>query len=53
MVRISCFDCFIMMAGYVDDHQRLAATMAGIWGIVVYIGVEVLSHLLGGELKLM
>lgn len=23
--------------------------MAGIWGIVVYIGVEVLSHLLGGE----
>ena len=39
----------IVMAGYVDDHQRLAVTMAGIWGIVVYIGVEVLSHLLGGE----
>ncbi|MFX6618262.1 hypothetical protein ABTG42_19580, partial [Acinetobacter baumannii] len=39
----------IVMAGYVEDHERLAVTMAGVWGIVVYIGVQVLSHLLGGE----
>ncbi|MFX5415704.1 DUF475 domain-containing protein, partial [Acinetobacter baumannii] len=35
----------IVMAGYVEDHERLAVTMAGVWGIVVYIGVQVLSHL--------
>lgn len=39
----------LIMAAYVDEAQRLAVTMAGIWGIVVYIGVQVLSHLLGGE----
>ncbi|ENX33053.1 hypothetical protein F889_02984 [Acinetobacter colistiniresistens] len=39
----------IIMAANVDESARLAVTMAGIWGIVVYIGVQVLSHLLGGE----
>ena len=39
----------IIMAANVDESARLAVVMAGIWGIVVYIGVQVLSHLLGGE----
>ena len=39
----------LIMAANVDEAARLAVTMAGIWGIVVYIGVQVLSHLLGGE----
>ena len=37
------------MAANVDETKRLVVTMAGIWGIVIYIGVQVLSHLLGGE----
>lgn len=39
----------LIMAAHVDEAKRLVVTMAGIWGIVVYIGVKVLSHLLGGE----
>ncbi|MEQ4563039.1 MAG: DUF475 domain-containing protein, partial [Acinetobacter sp.] len=39
----------LIMATYVADDKRLVVTMAGIWGLVVYIGVQVLSHLLGGE----
>jgi hypothetical protein len=39
----------LIMATNVPDASRLVVTMAGIWGIVVYIGVQVLSHLLGGE----
>jgi hypothetical protein len=39
----------LIMAANVADAERLLVTMAGIWGIVVYIGVQVLSHLLGGE----
>ena len=39
----------LVMAANVDESKRLVVTMAGIWGIVVYIGVQVLSHLLGGE----
>ena len=39
----------LIMAANVDDATRLAVTMAGIWGIVVYVGVQVLSHMLGGE----
>ena len=39
----------LIMAAYVPDDKRLVVVMAGIWGIVVYIGVQVLSHLLGGE----
>jgi len=39
----------LVMAANVDEAKRLVVTMAGIWGIVIYIGVQVLSHLLGGE----
>lgn len=39
----------LIMAMNVDETKRLVVTMAGIWGIVIYIGVQVLSHLLGGE----
>ena len=39
----------LIMAANVVETSRLVVTMAGIWGIVVYIGVQVLSHLLGGE----
>ena len=39
----------LIMAANVAEETRLAVTMAGIWGIVVYIGVQVLSHMLGGE----
>ena len=39
----------LVMAANVTEDVRLAVTMAGIWGIVIYIGVQVLSHLLGGE----
>ncbi|OTG88149.1 hypothetical protein B9T31_01110 [Acinetobacter sp. ANC 4558] len=39
----------LIMAMNVGEAKRLAVTMAGIWGIVIYIGVQVLSHLLGGE----
>lgn len=39
----------LVMAANVEEAKRLVVTMAGIWGIVIYIGVQVLSHLLGGE----
>ncbi|MFT4021112.1 MAG: DUF475 domain-containing protein, partial [Acinetobacter sp.] len=39
----------LIMAHYVEEAKRLAVVMAGIWGIVIYIGVQVLGHLLGGE----
>ena len=39
----------LIVAANVDEAQRLAVIMAGLWGVVVYIGVQVLSHMLGGE----
>ncbi|MFH4157079.1 DUF475 domain-containing protein [Acinetobacter bereziniae] len=39
----------LVMAANVEEAKRLVVTMAGICGIVIYIGVQVLSHLLGGE----
>ncbi len=36
----------LVMAANVDDQHRLVVTMAGIWGIVVYIGVQVIGNLL-------
>ena len=39
----------LVMAHNVGESERLAVTLSGIWGIVVYIGVQVLGHLLGGE----
>lgn len=39
----------LIMSHYVADDIRLAVVMSGIWGIVVYVGVQLLGHLLGGE----
>lgn len=39
----------VAMAANVEESQRLVVVMAGIWGILIYIGVQVLAHLLGGE----
>ena len=36
------------MANFVPDVSKLAVTMSGIWGIVVYVGVQVIGHLLEG-----
>lgn len=39
----------LIMASSVPEQSRLVVMMAGVWGIVVYIGVQVLSHLLEGN----
>ena len=39
----------LIMAANIAEESRLVVVMAGIWGIVVYVGVQVLSHMLGGE----
>lgn len=39
----------VIMASNVEESSRLAVTMAGIWGILVYVGVKVLGHLLEGS----
>lgn len=39
----------LVIAGFVPDAQRLVVVMAGIWGIVVYVGVQVIGHLLEGS----
>ncbi len=39
----------LLMASAVQEHNKLAVVMAGIWGIVVYVGVKALGHLLGKE----
>lgn len=36
----------VIMASAVSEAQQFAVTMAGIWGIIVYIGVQVIGHLL-------
>lgn len=36
----------VVMAMNVAEETRLAVTMAGIWGILVYVGVQVIGHLL-------
>ena len=36
----------LVMANFVPETSRLVVTMAGIWGIVVYVGVQVIGHLL-------
>ncbi|WP_139851950.1 DUF475 domain-containing protein [Acinetobacter pullicarnis] len=38
----------VIMASNVPEASRLAVTMAGIWGIIVYVGVQVIGHALGG-----
>lgn len=39
----------LVMSAYVADDSRLVVTMAGIWGIVVYVGVQVLCSVLEGN----
>lgn len=39
----------LIMSASVAEESRLVVMMAGVWGIVVYIGVQVLSHLLEGS----
>lgn len=39
----------LVMASAVPDQSRLVVVMAGIWGIVVYVGVQVIGHLLEGS----
>ena len=39
----------LVMASFVAETSRLVVVMAGIWGIVVYVGVQVLGHLLEGS----
>lgn len=39
----------LIMANFVPEQSRLVVTMSGIWGIVVYVGVQVLGHLLEGS----
>lgn len=39
----------LIMSAYVPDESRLVVTIAGIWGIVVYVGVQVIGHLLEGK----
>ncbi|NHB58542.1 DUF475 domain-containing protein [Acinetobacter sp. 194] len=39
----------LIMAHFVPDTSRLVVVMAGIWGIVVYVGVQVIGHLLEGN----
>ncbi|KAA8731636.1 DUF475 domain-containing protein [Acinetobacter qingfengensis] len=39
----------LIMAANVAEQDRLVVTMAGIWGIVVYVGVQVIGHLLEGS----
>jgi len=39
----------LIIAACVPDQSRLVVVMAGIWGIVVYVGVQVIGHLLEGS----
>jgi hypothetical protein len=39
----------LIMAAYVPEAERLVVSLAGIWGIVVYVGVQVVGHLLEGS----
>ncbi len=38
----------LIMSSFVPAEQKLVVITAGIWGIVVYIGVQVIGHLLEG-----
>ena len=38
----------LLMASFVAETSRLVVVMAGIWGIVIYVGVQVIGHLLEG-----
>ena len=36
----------LVMVSAVEGETKLVVTLAGIWGIVVYVGVKALGHLL-------
>lgn len=38
-----------IVASAVPEAKQFAVTMAGVWGIIVYIGVQVIGHLLAGS----
>lgn len=39
----------LIMVSAVEGETKLVVTLAGIWGIVVYVGVKALGHLLEGS----
>ena len=39
----------LVLSSYIPEASRLVVIMAGIWGIVVYVGVQVIGHLLEGS----
>lgn len=39
----------LIMVSAVGPEEKLVVTLAGIWGIVVYVGVKALGHLLEGS----
>lgn len=47
-VFISLIALLVMVAA-VEEQHKLVVTLAGIWGIVVYVGVKALGHLLEGS----
>lgn len=39
----------LTMVSFVPEHEKLVVALAGVWGIVVYVGVQALGHLLEGS----
>lgn len=39
----------LAMVSFVPEHEKLVVALAGVWGIVVYVGVQALGHLLEGS----
>lgn len=39
----------LLMVSFVPEESKLVVTLAGIWGIVIYVGVQALGHLLEGS----
>ncbi|MBC7751048.1 MAG: DUF475 domain-containing protein [Candidatus Saccharibacteria bacterium] len=39
----------LIMAGAVGGETKLAVVMSGIWGVVVYVGVKAIGHMLEGS----
>ncbi|WP_230659806.1 DUF475 domain-containing protein [Psychrobacter sp. I-STPA10] len=41
----------VISLSWVDDSQDAAVLMAGVWGILVYLGVQVVSGMLEGDIE--
>jgi len=39
----------ISILGFVEENSKMAVMTAGIWGILIYLGVDVVSHFLQAE----